>query len=220
MRRMHLAIAIAIAIIVPLKAQTTKTQPPAGTPAPAPQSTGKPTAKPALGGMMTKPIAEMQKLNFMLGNWTTAEKFEPNDFAPKGGAAKGEAQIHEGPGGLSLIENYRSRNGPFGPFRGHAIVWWDGKTGVYKSFWCDSMMACQNSFGVGKWEGDKLIFSGESEYQGKKISMRSTFSDIKPDSFTWTEETSTDGGPMKPSMTIQYVLSPKPAQAAKPNPKM
>jgi hypothetical protein len=168
------------------------------------------------GASKSKPAAEMGKLKFLLGRWSTVEKFEPNESAPSGGSGLGRAIIQTGPGSLSLIENYGSKNNSIGPFGGHAVIWWDAKAGVYKSFWCDSMNACTDSFGIGQWEGANLVFRSESEYQGRKMAMREIFSNIAPDSFTWTEEVSTDGGPAKLFITIQYTRLT--GGAAKPTP--
>ncbi len=215
------AVALVLAFTLSLSAQQNPDQKPSGgKPAAGAQKAGQ--QKPAGGGMMTKPSAEMQKLRFMVGKWNTSEKMEANEFMPQPLSGTGRAEIHPGPGRLSMIENYQSFTvTPMGKFSGHAVLWWDAKAQQYKSFWCDSMAACETGFGVGKWEGDKLVFTGETQYEGKKVSMRQTFSEMKPDSFTWSEESSIGGGPMKPSMTIQYtrISGPKPA-AEKPNPKM
>lgn len=150
------------------------------------------------------PGAAMAKLQFMLGEWRTAETFEPSDFAPKGGTGNGHSRIHWGAGKKFVLEDYESRNTVAGPFAGHAIFWYDQKGKTYRSFWCDGMMGCEDSFGTGHWEGEKLIFEGEHEFQGKKMKGRLTIYDIKPDSFGWMEEVSVEGGPMKKTMSIQH----------------
>jgi len=148
--------------------------------------------------------AEMQKLQFLLGEWRTAETFEPSEFAPKGGTGHGQARFHWGAEKKFLLENYQSRNTVAGHFAGHAILWYDPKTKAYRSFWCDGMMGCEDSFGSGRFDGDKLIFEGEHEFQGKKMKGRLTIYDIKPDSFGWMEEVSVEGGPMKKTMSLQH----------------
>jgi hypothetical protein len=116
-----------------------------------------------------------------------------------------------------MLLNYHSRNGMMGPFSGHGVFWYDQRAQAYHSFWCDSMNGCENFFGSGKWDGDKLVFEGQSEMHGKKLSLRDTVADIKPDSFSWTEEVSTDGGPMKKVMSIQYTRRSSPPPATKPD---
>ena len=180
-----------------------------GTASPQPGSTA------VTGGAADRVPAELRRLNFLRGTWSTVETFAPSDFFPQGGTGTGRAEIHAGPGMLSIMENYLTRNSAIGRFSGHAVLWYDASAKAYKSFWCDSMSGCESSFSTGNWDGDNLVFTGETQYQGKKIAMRDTFSDIKPDSFTWTEETSMDGGPMKTSLTIRYTKRANPVTAPK-----
>jgi hypothetical protein len=123
---------------------------------------------------------EMYKMKGMIGKWTTTEKFEANELVPRAGTGTGRARLHWGPGRMSLLQNYTSRNNAVGNFTGHSTLFWDARAGDYKTFWCDSMMGCMAQFGSGKWEGDKLVFTSEAEYMGKKVAMRDVFSDIKP----------------------------------------
>jgi len=72
----------------------------------------KPMEKKAEGQMsmpMAKPAPEMQKLSkIVVGTWSTTEKHEPSPWAPKGATGKGTAVFKNGPGGLSVIEEYKS----------------------------------------------------------------------------------------------------------------
>jgi hypothetical protein len=210
MKRSFVFLGLALAMAVPWAcAQESQTAPQAAAPATAAQgkTATKHKAKPesaAPANPMAKSAAEMQKLKLLAGHWTTATKFEPAEWMPKGGTALGTADLHFATGKLTLLENFKSEMPGMGPFSGHGVLWWDAKGEQYKAFWCDSMEGCVETFEAGKWEGDKLVFTCETEHQGNKVATRETFSDIKPDSFTWTEETATGGGPMKLSMTIQY----------------
>src|SRR5271157_5612788 len=82
-----------------------------------PQPSGASAAKPSVAAK-SKPAAEMGKLKFMLGRWRTVEKFEPSEGSPNGGEGMGRAVMHFGPGNLSVIENYGSKNNGIGPFGG------------------------------------------------------------------------------------------------------
>src|SRR5215470_10615770 len=74
---------------------------------------------------MAKPSPEMQKLSkIVVGTWSTTEKMEPAPLAPKGASGKGTATFKNGPGGLSLIQDYKS-SGTMGSFTGHGVMWWD-----------------------------------------------------------------------------------------------
>ena len=176
-------------------------------------------AKPGMPAM--KPAPEMQKLSKMLaGTYTTKETHEPSPFMPQGGAGTGEAKFFPGPGGFSLIETYASKSGPMGAkFRGHGVIWYDAKAGGYRSLWCDSMSPACEVGGITKWEGDKLTGTSESELMaemmgGKKVTYKESMSGFSPEGFRMDMEMSTEGGPMKHVMTIEYTRAQ--ASAAKP----
>jgi hypothetical protein len=72
-----------------------------------------------------------------------------------------------------------------------------------------------DSGGTSKFEGDDLVGTMEMEMYGKKMKMKNTYTNIKPDSFTFNMETSTDGGPMQKSGTIEYTRAATPAAEKK-----
>jgi hypothetical protein len=92
-----------------------------------------------------------------------------------------------------------------GNFQGMGATWFDPADKMYHSFWCDNMSptGCQ-IIGTGKWEGDNLVFTGESEMNGQKFTQKMVYSDIKPDSYTWAMSMGPSGGELKPFMTVQY----------------
>ena len=154
---------------------------------------------------MPKPSAEMQKLSKLLvGTWRTSEKMEPMPEMglPNGGSGTGTEVVKAGPGGFSVVVDYKS-HGPMGPFAGHGVTFWDAKEQAYKSFWTDSMGG-QGEFTTGKWEGNDLVFTGESEMQGKKYKTQQKFTEITPTSFTFKLASAEEGQPMKEGMTIKY----------------
>ena len=181
---------------------------------------GKPMEKKAGGQMsmpMTKPSPEMQKLSKMVvGTWSTTEKHEPSPWAPKGATGKGTVVFKNGPGGLSLVQDYKS-SGAMGSFAGHGVMWWDAKAGGYQGIWCDSMTpaGCQISKGVAKWEGNNLVGTDESEMMGHKMAMKETWSDVTADSFTFAMDGGPPGGEMKRMMTIKYTRAGAPKTEAK-----
>lgn len=167
--------------------------------------------------MTPQPSPEIQKLIKMFaGTWSTSEKFDPSEFMPQGGTGSGSETIKGGPGGNSLVNDYRSR-GSMGAFAGHGIIFWDAKRQIFSSVWCDSMSPNGCDTGItGKWEGDDLVFNSESEMMGKKVQQKQVYTDIKPTSFTFYIDTSTDGGPIKRTLTIKYTKKGANAAAAKP----
>ncbi|MBZ5647826.1 MAG: DUF1579 domain-containing protein [Acidobacteriia bacterium] len=155
--------------------------------------------------MAAKPAPEMTKLIKMFsGTWTSTEKFEPGPMMPKGGTSKGTATFKAGPGGNSLIEEYSSPHGAMGAFHGHGVTWWDAKAGAYKGTWCDSM-APDCMVGGMKWDGDNIVaIPQEMDMGGQKMVMTSKYSDIKPDSITFTMGMGPTAAQAKTTMTIVY----------------
>ena len=163
---------------------------------------------------LPKPSPEMEKLSkLMVGDWTTDEKFEAGDFMPAG-TGKGSETTRLGPGGLSLVSDYHARN-VMGEVHGHGMIWWDPKEQVFRNLWCDNVApsGCELS-GPGKWDGDNLVFQDETELMGRKITMKVTLTDLKPDSHTFTVDVAGDNGQMQRAMTFRYTR--RPAAAAKP----
>lgn len=168
---------------------------------------GKPAAKAAqkqapagMQSMMVAPSPEMKKLTTMLsGTWKVEEKHEAMDQMPAG-TSTGTSVFRSGPGRLSLIQDYKSTMGGMGSFSGLGLVWWDPADKLYKGFWCDSMSPSGCApIGTGKWEGNDLVFNGEMDMNGQKHTMKSTYTNIKPDSVTFNMEM--DG---KPAMTMTF----------------
>ena len=165
-----------------------------------------------MGMPMPKPSPEMEKLSKMIvGTWATAETFDVSEMMPKGGKGHGTAVVKAGPGGLMLMEDYHSKGG-MGAFAGHGVFWWDDKAQGYRSVWCDNTTpsGCSVENGVGKWEGDQLVWYDEQEMMGKKEKMREVMAG-NSSSFMFTMNSSEDGGPEKRVMTIKYTKA-----AAKP----
>lgn len=206
-----LVMAMLLAATAVLAQQKKSTEKPAAK-APAKAATKMAEEAPAL----PKPAPEMEKLSkLMVGNWTTEEKFEANDFMPAG-TGKGTESTHLGPGGLSLVSDYHSKN-VMGEIQGHGMIWWDPKEEIFRNLWCDNVApsGCELS-GPGKWEGDNLVFHDETEMLGRKIVMKVTLTDLKPDSHTFTVDLVGDNGEMQRSMTFKYTRRPTAKPAAKP----
>jgi Protein of unknown function (DUF1579) len=164
-----------------------------------------------------KQSAEMKKvIESLAGMWKTTTTVEPGGFMPQGGTATGRADIRSGPAGNALVERFRSHEGPFGNFVGQGTIWWDPNASGYRALWCDTLSpsGC-DLMGVGQWDGNNLVFKGESQMEGKKMHTRETYSDITPDSFTFTMEMAVEGSPMQKAMTIKYErATPKSAATA------
>ena len=204
---MVMSLVLLAAVIIPAQQKKSEGKP-------AAKAAAKPVeAKKAEAPALPKPSPEMEKLSkIMVGDWTTDEKFEANDFMPAG-TGKGSQTTRLGPGGLSLVSDYHAKN-VMGEVHGHGMIWWDPKEQAFHTLWCDNVApaGCVLS-GQGKWEGDSLVFHDETELMGRKIVMKVTLTDLKPDSHTYLVDLAGDNGEMQHSMTFRYTR--KPAAAAK-----
>jgi len=140
----------------------------------------------AAGAAPPQPGPEMARLTKALaGTWSITFRREPSVQAPKGETAKGEEVWRPGPGGFSLIEDYRS-SGELGRHMGLEVTWWDEDARIYQVLWCDNggPPGCLmiNKRGM-NWEGDDLVARNEWQENGKTFVSKEVFSDITPRSF-------------------------------------
>jgi hypothetical protein len=166
---------------------------------------------------MPKPGPEAQKLYSMVGTWSATIKTEPGPWMPKGGTDKGSMIVKKGPGGFSVVQDFKS-NGSFGAFMGHGNIWWDKNAGHYGDLWCDSMAGC--TMASTKMESDKKWSTDmNGEMNGKKVHtvINGTMSD---DGNSMHEDfmQSFDGSPATKTMSIDYkrvgkAMAEKPATA-------
>jgi hypothetical protein len=146
---------------------------------------------------------EVQRLALALsGKWKTAEKFEANEFLKNGATGSGVFSIRKGPGGNSLKLDYSSASS-MGPYSSTRIIYWDGRSGFYRAFYCDSLQpaGCSEA-GTGKWEGKDLVFESTTDGPNGPIQMKQRFSDISSGGFTFSLDVINEGK-SKRSLTIQ-----------------
>jgi len=122
---------------------------------------------------------------------------------PNGGAGQGQEIYRPGPGGVSLIEEFHSKEAT-GDVSGLGVAWWDEKARGFRAVWCES----RNPRGVNmarlaNWEGDQFVLGDEWELGGKTLSFKEVFSDMTPRSFTQTLFQGESGGELKRLMTIK-----------------
>jgi hypothetical protein len=166
------------------------------------------TSAPAEHAWVAPQSPEVQQLTAVLaGEWKTTEKFGPNE---NGAAGAGTFSIRKGPGGNSLIVDYTSQS-KMGPYSSSRIIYWDGKEGHYRGFYCDSLqpVGC-GEVGTGAWEGKDLVFESTSRGPNGPLQMRQRFSRISAASFTFSIDIINQGEPQR-TLTIQALRS-----AAKP----
>jgi hypothetical protein len=167
------------------------------------------TQQPVETGQATpaKPSPKLQSLiKALAGHWSTQEKYEPGFLTPNGGTGHGENIFRAGPGGFTLLEEYRAQTSA-GRLFGLGIYWFDASRGL-QHMWCINtysdgceMFPPQPQPGP-QWDGKTLVLHFESEQGGKKLVFHEVFSDIAPDSLTQIATVGEGGAPPKLWLTI------------------
>jgi hypothetical protein len=156
----------------------------------------------AVGSMKAETPAEMGPVIRSVGRWSATVRNEPSPWNLKGSTDKGTMVMSKGPGGLSVIQDFRS-TGPMGPYQGHAIIYWDTITHKQSSVYCDNISGCV--FGVTKNVGkNQWSTEMEQEFQGKRMKMVSHGTVVDENTMHEEFTQSIDGGPMTKLMTIDY----------------
>jgi hypothetical protein len=197
MKFVHRIALLVASMAVSLGIARTQEKPPQAKPEPA-------QAQAAMSA--AKPSPQIEKLAKMIsGRWRVSEAWDANDLVPKGGQGYGYAVIWSNPGGLWIEQQYHS-SGPLGAFAGHGVIWWDDKAQGYKSLWCDNMTpgGCTVANGLGKWEGNNVVFDDQQETMGKKQVTKEVMATADSSSFTLTMSGSENGGAMKRGLVITY----------------
>ncbi len=143
--------------------------------------------------MMPGPGPQMDKMKFLVGLWDYTGEYKKSAMVPEGGKESGWYKAQLGPGGFSLIADF-DVNGPMGKEIGHELIAWDPGEKAYKVY------VAGNSFpgvvaGTGRWEGANFVTTSEFNYGGMKITLRSKYTDIQPNSVTIEEESKQGEGP-------------------------
>jgi len=135
---------------------------------------GKPAQKPAKAEMaMPKPAAEMAQLQFFEGNWACAGTMSASPFGPAGKMTS-TVRTHSDLGGFWESGVVKGTSPGMPPFEGMFHMTWDPAAKHHLMFWVDNTGGWAQSTAPG-WEGDKIVFSGDSYMGGKKFTTRDTF---------------------------------------------
>ena len=130
--------------------------------------------------------AQVEKFGKLVaGEWILTGSAKPSSSHPKGRFEKGKTVIQFGPGRLSLIENMHTRSSSGATDDALGIFWWDKQAQGYRSAFCDTNdpNGCSVYDGIGRWEGDAVVFHIEFEIGGKKQTTIETIRRTGPNSF-------------------------------------
>jgi hypothetical protein len=146
--------------------------------------------------------AEMEKLNFLVGEWTYTEKYEKSRMMPNGGEGKGTSRGRPGPGGHSVALEVDGTF-PAGTVQALQIFTWDVRAKAYKCY-AFSSDGPGMSEDTGRWENDELIFESTIEpAPAVRVRLRRVYKNIQPDSFTIQILTGPEGAELALFDTVQ-----------------
>jgi hypothetical protein len=132
------------------------------------------TAAHAASQEMPKPSPEMAKLDFFEGNWACEGKINENPMGPAGKLSS-TVRIQKDLGGFWQSGAVKGTMANMPPFEGMFHTTYDPAAKQFMMLWVDNMGGWSRSTSTG-WQGDKLVYQGESNMPGQKpMKSRDTF---------------------------------------------
>lgn len=137
-----------------------------------------------------KPPAELQRLHYFVGEWKSEGTMKASPMGPGG---KFTTADHNAMLGDFFLVLRSESTGPMGAMKGIAIMGYDAKEKVYTYNEFDTMGMHEVSKGTisgATW----TWLSPEQDMGGKKIKGRFVLKEVSATSYTYSYDTSTDGG--------------------------
>ncbi len=145
----------------------------------------------AQGPPMPKAQPEHQKLHYFVGEWKSEGEMRASPFGPAG---KYTSTDHNYMLGDFYLVMQSEGSGPMGPIKEIAMMGYDPKAKQYTYEGFNSMGEHESSLGI--LSGNTWTWtSPEQEIGGKKAKGRFILKEASPTSFTYTFESSVNGGP-------------------------
>jgi hypothetical protein len=122
-----------------------------------------------------KPAAELGQLSFFAGDWSCKGKAEASPFGPEH-ATVGTVHVSKEIGGFWYVGRYSEKKTAVNP-QPMVFFFLQGYDAAAKTY----VMDCFDAFGSrchqtsAGWQGDKLVFTGESTGNGPATPVRDTF---------------------------------------------
>lgn len=139
---------------------------------------------------LPKPAPEHQKLGYFVGEWKNEGTMKASPWGPAG---KFTGTDHNSMLGDFFLVMHSEGTGPMGATKDVAVLGFDAKGKVYTYDGYDTMGMHETSKGTvsGKtW----TWYSPEEEMGGKKVKGRFILNEVSATSYTYSYDTSTDGG--------------------------
>jgi hypothetical protein len=129
--------------------------------------------------------SKMQKLE---GHWEGEEAMHASQWDPRGGIATGRSRFSLALNGFALINDYEQERDGVVTFKGHSVMTFDPKKGLYSLCWFDCMGSPPEFF-VGCFDDDVLTLS----HGGPGMHARITYDLSDPQVMLSKMEMSQDG---------------------------
>jgi Protein of unknown function (DUF1579) len=144
----------------------------------------------AQGPPMPKPQPEHQKLHYLVGEWKSQGDMMASPFGPAG---KFTSTDHNQMLGDFFLIMHSEGSGPMGPIKEVAVMGYDSKAKKYTYEGYSSMGEHDTS--TGSIAGNTWTWlSPEQDMGGKKVKGRFIMKEVSSTSYTYTLDSSTDGG--------------------------
>jgi hypothetical protein len=128
---------------------------------------------------------EMALLRGLIGTWDAEEHWERVEgFAP-GGNGTGLEIVKEGPGGLSIVIDYKALTGPFPMYSGHGMMSWELDPAEYRMVWVQPIWpGISVETGNVETNTGNLVMSYEIVENGKKYTVKNVYANVSANSYT------------------------------------
>jgi hypothetical protein len=138
-----------------------------------------------------KPAPEMSQLAYMEGMWTCDGKMFESPMGPAG-TMKNTAEIRKELNGHFQTGTIKGSMANMPPFEGRFHATYDPGLKQFVMLWVDNMGGWAQSTSTG-WNGDVLVYEGDSHMAGQTMKARDTFTKSGPASMKHTWEMQMDG---------------------------
>jgi hypothetical protein len=154
---------------------------------------------------MPRPGEPHKKLQALVGQWVSEDRFHPAPWDPKGGTARTEMTTRMDLDGFFVIADCSQEREGKVSYRGHGVFGYDPAQQKYTMHWFDVMGFDPGAPALGTWDGNKLCFVHEHSMGCGRF----TYEFDPPDSFKFRMERSHDGKDWTPFMDSVYRRVPQ-----------
>jgi hypothetical protein len=141
-----------------------------------------------------QPSAEVQKLSYFVGEWTSEADIHPGPMGA-GGKATGSSKCRWLDGNF-FVSCQDESSTPMGKMSGLGVMGYDAAKKVYT--WSGFNNMGQAEVATGTVSGKTWTFAGSNDINGKTMKTRYTIVETSPAEYTFRFDASTDGATWTP----------------------